>query len=236
MDVFISAVPQGSVLGLNLNSTTRLFADDTMIYMTIKSDRDAKLLQDDLDTLSRWENKWMMEFHPGKCEVISITRKKKPIHYNYTLHGQQLQHAQSIKYLGVTISNDLRWNKHIDLVTAKANNTLNFVRRNINIRNSNVKQQAYKSLVRPILEYSSTVWDPTSITRTKQVEMVQRRAARFVLHRYQREASVTAMLKELDWQPLATRRRQARLTMFYKIHNQHVAVNASNYLVSKNFT
>ena len=87
----ISGVPQGSVLGpclflfyindiaQNLNSTTRLFADDTMIYMTIKSDRDAKLLQDDLDTLSRWENKWMMEFHPGKYEVISITRKKIPI-------------------------------------------------------------------------------------------------------------------------------------------------------------
>ena len=93
-----------------------------MIYMTIKSDRDAQLLQHDLDTLSRWENKWMMKFHPGKYKVISITPKKKPIHYNYTLHGQ-LHHAQSIKYLGVTISNDLRWNKHIDLVTAKVNNS-----------------------------------------------------------------------------------------------------------------
>ena len=74
----ISGVPQGSVLGPclflfyindiaeNLNSTARLFADDTMIYMTVKNQTDAQLLQNDLNTLANWENKWMMEFHPGR--------------------------------------------------------------------------------------------------------------------------------------------------------------------------
>ena len=86
-----SGVPQGSVLGpclflyyisdkaQGLTSTVRLFADDTMIYMAIKSDQDAKALQKDLDLLCDWENKWMMEFHPDKCEILSITRKKQAI-------------------------------------------------------------------------------------------------------------------------------------------------------------
>ena len=107
-----------------------------------------------------------MEFHPDKCEIISITRKKNPIKYPYTVHGQ-LQHVDVVKYLGVKISYDLRWNNHVDYVIAKANSTLGLIRRNVNIRNSQVKQRAYTSLVPPILEYSSTVWDPYRLLQTR---------------------------------------------------------------------
>jgi len=79
------------------------------------------------------------------------------VKYPYTLHGNLLKHVDVVKYLGVQISHDLRWNNHIDYVTAKANSTLGFVRRNININNPEVKEKAYKTLVRPILEYSPTV-------------------------------------------------------------------------------
>jgi len=84
------------------------------------------VFQDDLDKLVIWEQTWMLEFHPDKCEIISITRKIKPALYLYTLHGQQLKHVDVVKYLGIQISHDLRWDKHIDHITAKANSTLNF--------------------------------------------------------------------------------------------------------------
>ena len=232
-----SGVPQGSVLGpclflyyINdiaegLSSTVRLFADDTMIYMAIRNDSDAEALQKDLDLLCEWEAKWMMEFHPDKCEILTITRKKSPVIYSYRIHGQQLKHSDQAKYLGVNISSDMRWNKHIDTVTAKANSRLGFVKRNININSRAVKEQAYKSLVRPILEYSQTVWDPYTVTQTQQLESVQRRAARFTMSRYRRTSSVGAMLAELNWEPLASRRRAARLVFFYKVHYELVAVN-----------
>lgn len=98
-----SGVPQGSVLGpllflLYINdmpngitSTTRLFADDTIMYRPIKNEQDAILLQKDLDKLAEWETKWQMEFHPQKCQVLRITRKAKQITTNYYLHGHQLE-------------------------------------------------------------------------------------------------------------------------------------------------
>jgi hypothetical protein len=244
----ISGVPQGSVLGpclflyyINdiaeqLASTTRLFADDTMIYMTVRNKDDAKVLQEDIDKLVEWESKWMMKFHPEKCEVITISRKKNPVIYNYTMHGHQLSHVSSIKYLGLTISDDLRWDKHVDKVVAKANSTLGFLRRNINIRNTAIKSHAYKALVRPLLEYSSSVWDPYTKHLTSKVEMVQRRAARFTLHKYRRTDSVTAMLKTLNWPTLELRRQQSRLAMLYKIHHDHVAIDPTLFLSSKNHT
>ena len=86
----------------------------------------------------------MMQFHPDKCEVISITRKHKPTINNYTIHGHQPQHVDSVKYLGLTVSADLRWNKHVDRVVAKANSTLGFLRPNLHINNPTVKAKAYQ--------------------------------------------------------------------------------------------
>jgi len=75
-----------------------------LLGTAVKSKQDADLLHKDLDKLVEWEKLWQMEFHPNKCEVISITRKKNPIKYPYTLHGQLLKHVDVVKYLGVKIS------------------------------------------------------------------------------------------------------------------------------------
>ena len=81
----------------------------------------------------------------------------------------------------------------------KATNSLNFLRRNIRDCPPRVKEQCYKTLVRPTMEYASCVWDPYTNTNIKKLEMVQRRAARFVKGDYDRTSSVTAMLDELGW-------------------------------------
>ena len=164
-----SGVPQGSVLGpylflfyINdipdgLKSTCRLFADDTIVYLTVKSNSDAEELQDDLNKLAKWEKKWSMEFHPDKCNILYITRNKTPVVYDYRLHGHTLQHVSSAKYLGVTFNSKLTWGEHIDNMTQKANKTLGFLRRNVQVSNPQLKQQAYRTLVRPVVEYACPV-------------------------------------------------------------------------------
>ena len=85
----MSGVPQGSVLGTCLfllyvndmpdmiESYIRLFADDTIMYLTVSNQADSQALQSDLSKLETWESEWLMAFNPDKCEVIRITNKKK---------------------------------------------------------------------------------------------------------------------------------------------------------------
>jgi hypothetical protein len=241
-----SGVPQGSVLGpslflfyindipIGINSTVRLFADDTIAYLAIKSNSDCKTLQKDLDKLSTWEQKWKMAFHPDKCNVLSITRNKNPIKYEYTLHGQILKHTDKAKYLGITLQSNLKWESHIGDICNKANRTLGFLRRNLNITSSSIKEQAYKSLVRPTLEYACSVWDPYIKEDISSLEKVQRRAARYVTNKYRNTSSVGDMLSTLQWRSLADRRADARLIMLYKISNGLVQIPTANRLLPPN--
>ena len=89
-----------------------------------------------------------------------------------------------------------------------------------------LRELAYTSLVRSILEYSSTVWDPFYQKDIDRLERVQRRAARFVLNDYKPLSSVTSMVSQLGWKPLAERRREHRLSLLYKIINGLVAIPA----------
>ena len=226
-----SGVPQGSVLGpclflfyindlpQNLSSPVRLFADDTLLYLAVESIGDAISLQNDLWELENWESRWLMEFNTDKCQVLRVSRKRDPLIHEYILHGKILESVDSAKYLGVSITSDPCWNQHIsNMIVTKGNQSLGFLRRNLRIHSPELKSIAYKSLVQPTVEYTSTVWDPYTKHNRDRLEMVQCRAARYVLDRYERTASVKEMLKQLDWETLELRRRKARLTMLYKMH------------------
>ena len=172
-----------------------------------------------------------MEFHPDKCQVIPITRKKTPQRNRYILNGHTLEITDSAKYLGVNINSNLSWNKHINSITTKANRTLGFLKRNVKISSPKIKSQAYTSLVRPILEYASPVWNPHTKQNIDKIEMVQRRAARYVLNRFHNTSSVTNMIETLGWRSLEYRRMDASLCLFYKIVNGLVLIPADQYLI-----
>ena len=114
-------------------------------------------------------------------------------------------------------TSDLKWNSHIRNVCSEANRTLGFLRRNLFSYPQDVKEAAYKSMVRPILEYGSTVWDPHCNGLNDEVENVQKRAARFVTRNYSYETgSMTGILEELKWETLQKRRKDNRLILLYK--------------------
>ena len=93
-----------------------------------------------------------------KCHILTISHERNPSIANYTLGQEQLSVVDSYPCLGVTISSDLRWHKHVDSVSAKATRTL--VCRNIYRCPPNVKTLAYTLLIRPHLEFASAAWDP----------------------------------------------------------------------------
>ena len=180
---------------------------------------ETRLLQQDLSALERWGNEWQMSFNPTECTVIRISsRKTKPVlPTHYQLHGHILEVVEASKHLGVTITNDLSWDRHTDNVAAKGNRTLGFIRRNLR----ECTKQVRETIVRPTLEYAAMVWDPTTQTLIQTLENVQRRAARFVINDYtsRTQGCVTNMLTTLEWQTLEQRRRLSRLAMMYKIYS-----------------
>ena len=231
-----SGVPQGTVTGPlwflifindlpnNISSKIRLFADDCVIYRTIRGPSDADLLQQDLHKLTEWQNKWLMRFNEKKCYVMRIAQARSPLQFEYTLNGSQLQSTSCHGYLGVDISSDLKWNQHIFRTAAKANRALGFVRRNLKPCSRRIKNLAYVTLVRPILEYGSAIWDPYTQLLIDKLESVQRRAVRFIMNDYSRFHSVSDMMSELGIEPLSFRRRIARLTNFHKARGGHLAI------------
>ena len=188
----LSGVPQGTVLSpllfslyindimVGIESEIHLLADDCVCYCQIDSAEDTSKLQKAIDQLGKWAGKWGMRFQPMKCNIMQLIRKWiNKINAVYSLEGTVLENVlegtvlenvDNIKYLGVTISNDLKWNTHVSNVCTKANRTFGFLRRNLSSCPQDVKEAAYKGLVRPILEYASPVWDQHGIVVQEELE------------------------------------------------------------------
>ena len=241
-----SGVPQGTVLGpllfllyindieTSLSSTIRLFADDSAIYREIRDDNDTTILQNDLSKLQQWADLWQMSFNIKKCKVLKITRRTKHKNcYKYTMSspsdGSQivLDETPSEKYLGVMLDNKLSFNEHITLITNKATKLLNLCRRNLHMCSPNIKESAYKAIVRPHLEYASAAWNPFTQHNINRIEGVQRRAARFILgnYTYGPDAHLSEEMENtLKWHSLQHRRAIRDLQLFFKIKNELVNI------------
>ena len=131
---------------------------------------DANELQNDLNTVTDWAQAWQMKFNVSKCSILRIHRLQNPIINSYTVMNEELTAVKHHPYLGVELDQKLSFTNHIDNVTAKATRTLNLLRRNLKHCPPKVKEQAYHTLVRPQLEYSSSEWDQSLCTSHKPPE------------------------------------------------------------------
>ena len=113
----------------------------------------------------------------------------------------------------------MTWDIHINKMVNKANRTLGFLRCNLKISSSSIKEKSYKAFVRPLLEYASSVWGPYTQKSIDKLEAVQRCAACFVLNRYHNTSSVSRMIDQLRWPSLEQRRKTTYLGIMYKIHH-----------------
>ena len=133
-----SGVPQATVLGPPLfliyindlpefvnHSEIWLFADDCIVYRCIHNQQDAELLQEDINAIQTWAPTWQMNFNVSKCCSIhftqAITYKMENTYYLYDTPLLSLDH---FKYLGITLQPNLRYDRHIQDITAKANRIL----------------------------------------------------------------------------------------------------------------
>ncbi len=244
-----SGVPQGSILGpllfliyindlptyLENNSSIALYADDSKLFRPIYLPNDSFSLQKDLDSLSHWGENWAMAFNVSKCKVVHFSRKKLPsVHHlmskNYYLSGNQLENVPNISDLGITITNNLSWSKHIEEIVSKANRTLGLVKRLCrDIKDTNTRKLLYCTVVRPKLEYCSSLWSPYTGKHRLLIENVQRRATRFILN-YPKDMSYPLRLQKLRLLPLEFRREISDLTLLFKSRNGLITMDVNKYL------
>ena len=235
-----SGVPQGSVLGPALflafindlpenitGGNIKLFADDAKIYRSTNSEDDSKVLQHDLDSLVNWSSKWSLNLNPSKCKVLHASKNPRESHQQYSIDTGnqviQLEKCAFEKDLGVFVDEKLSFETHIGNVVKTANRVTGIIRRQFKYIGHEVFVNLYKSLVRPLVEYSSVVWSPSTIRDQKQIEGVQRRATK--LAPKMANMSYNQRLVKLGLPTLEYRRLRADMIQVYKIVHRIDRIN-----------
>ena len=239
-----SGVPQGSILGpvlfiifindlpdiIHTGTKTALYADDTKLHRNIFSARDCDSLQESLVKLDSWSMENKLFFNASKCKVLTITRKKNPVIYEYTLGSKKLTRVDHEKDLGIMTTTNITWDLHVNTVVAKANKMLGILKRTCtSITDITIRRTLYLSLVKSQLLYASEVWSPVNnVKLAKRVEKVQRRATKWIL--MNGDITYKERLLSLNLLPLSYDREIKDLTFFYKALFGFVNVDLSNFV------
>ena len=196
-----------------VNSMMKLFADDSKIFKTIEPADDISLIQEDLNKLLEWSNTWQLPLNVGKCKVIHY-KKDNPNH-SYQMGDSDLTQDVTEKDVGVTFDPSLEFRLHIANMINKANSRVGMIRRSFSYLEANNFNTLYKSLVRPILEYCSSVWYPLYKTDINEIEKVQHRATKSVPSI--KHLPYPDRLRELNLTTLSYRRQRTDMLQVYRI-------------------
>uniref|UniRef100_A0A224Z305 L3 n=1 Tax=Rhipicephalus zambeziensis TaxID=60191 RepID=A0A224Z305_9ACAR len=107
---------------------------------------------------------------------------------------------------------------------------LRYLQRALSSAPSNTRLLTYKTLVCPILEYGSVIWNPHKIADIRKIESVHKKAIRFICCHYGRYFPPSSLLHSLQLTSLSSRRQVESLKFFYNlIHSPRFSL-LSNYI------
>ena len=157
-----------------------LFADDTKIWRQVENSSDFEQLQKDLSNMVTWSNTWLLKFHPQKCISMRVGNQTDPPKFQYNMEGHPLNYSICEKDLGVHMDNRLNFDQHISNAINKVNRVMAVAKATFDYMDNEVFKQIFKGLVRPHVEYASSVWSPHLVKQKDVIEAVQRRATKWI--------------------------------------------------------
>ena len=178
-----------------------------------------------------------MDVNWEKSLVMSVTKRlsQNISLYDYNVNGEILARVDCSKILGVMISNDLSWSNQVNFVKSKANSALYLLRRLSSGMDINCKLMLYNALVRPHLDYCSSLWDPYCDEHIRGLEGIQNRAVRLIFKNYSRDSCITSLRQSIGLPTLQTRRKENRLLLMYKIFNNLTILDKDKFLFPANY-
>ena len=181
----------------DISSKVIKFANYTRVFKKVTNNTDKQSLQDDLDKLVKWSEKWQMLFNFGKCKCIHIGHGN--MDEEYKMGDAVLGRTTQEKDLGVTFRADMKVSEQCRIAASKGNQIIWLIRRTITYKEKQLIVPMYKEIVRPHLEYCIQVWRPYCKKDIDKLERIQRRATLF----QNWETSVTnAAFYNVVWQHL----------------------------------
>ena len=234
-----SGVPQGSILGpllfliyvngltdLPFSPLTRLilYADDILIFKPISSSADMSYFQSDIDSISSWLSSHFLQINSSKSKYIFFSHKSFSYFDSFsklTILQSPIERVSSFRYLGIILSSSLSWSPHISFVCNKSRKILGLLFRHFSPHSSpSTLIRLYISLVRPILEYGSIIWDPSSPTLSHSLDSVQLFALK-IASKF-RSSLIPIILSEFNLPSLASRRQKAKLIFLFKLYHHFI--------------
>ena len=223
-----SGVPQGTVLGPILfivyinditkvikNSYIKIFADDSKLVKSIKSMSDRDLLNIDLKSVIKWAGDNKMQLNKLKFQLLQHGNKND-LKLPYSVDSEiKIEKSSDVKDLGVTISENLSFDTHINNIHNVAKKQAGWVLRTIRARDADTMLLLYKTYVLPQLEYSSPLWSPHQINHISKLEATQRSFT----HRISGldQCNYWERLKHLNLMSIQRRRERYQMIHIWKI-------------------
>jgi len=212
------------------NITVKAFADDVKMYVQILDDLDVQRLQLAVDVLCQWATSWQLSISINKCCVLNVGKSVCDV--SISINDGVVPVVESARDLGVQITKSLSPSVHINDIVSRANQRAAAILRAFVSRDVRLLMRAFITYVRPIVEYNSSVWSPSSVGDIESVERVQRRFTKRLPGL--KNMSYDQRLKFLDVPSLELRRLRADLYWCYKILFGLVTVTSDAFF-TKNF-
>jgi hypothetical protein len=154
-----SGIPQGSVLfKIYINdlpdvvqNIAKLFADDTKLYAVVNKEEEQHSLQNDINNLVHWSDKWLLKFNKSKCKHVHLGHTTNT---KYKMGENEINQATEEKDLGVLIDDKLKFQQHINQQTKKANQRLRMIKRSF----SYMEKEMFFNIIQKHSKATSKIW------------------------------------------------------------------------------
>lgn len=189
-----SGVPQGSNLGPLLflcfinditsvihESKILLFADDVKFFHVIKVDEDKVSVQRDLTRIAEWSQVNQLPLNVSKCQVMSYSRSKNMIIYDYFVDDIQLKRVYEVKDLGVLFDKGINFDEHVKTLLKSSYSMLGFIlRQSAEFNDVHIPLILFNAFIRSKIEYCSLIWYPFKKKYINGIEKLQKRLLKFI--------------------------------------------------------